>query len=59
LLVEVVEPEADRTLLQSDAKRGVPPEILAELVSAAREMSAPNRDAVYSKAAHDPRRRTN
>jgi 3-deoxy-7-phosphoheptulonate synthase len=59
LLVEVVEPEADRTHLKSDAKRGVPPEILAELVSAARETATPNHDAVLSKAAREPRKRTN
>jgi 3-deoxy-7-phosphoheptulonate synthase len=59
LLVEVVEPEADRANLKSDAKRGVPPDILAELVSAARETATPNRDAVFPKAAHNPRRRSN
>jgi 3-deoxy-7-phosphoheptulonate synthase len=59
LLVEVVEPGADRAHLKSDAKRGVPADILAELVSAARETAAPNRDAVVSPAAQIPRRRSN
>jgi 3-deoxy-7-phosphoheptulonate synthase len=59
LLVEVVEPGADRARLKSDAKRGVPPDILAELVSAARETAAPNREAVGSPAAQNPRRRSN
>jgi 3-deoxy-7-phosphoheptulonate synthase len=37
LLVEVVESAADRGRLKSDAKRGVPPEILTEIVAAGRD----------------------
>jgi 3-deoxy-7-phosphoheptulonate synthase len=36
LVVEVVEPGADRRLLRSDAEQGVPPEILREIADAAR-----------------------
>jgi 3-deoxy-7-phosphoheptulonate synthase len=58
LLVEVVEPGADRARLKSDAKRGVPPAVLAELISAARQPATPNREAVVSGVAQDPRRRS-
>lgn len=37
LLVEVVEPRADRSRIRCDAERGVPPEVLAGIVSAADE----------------------
>jgi 3-deoxy-7-phosphoheptulonate synthase len=59
LLVEVVEPGVDRTRLQSDAKRGVPPEILAELVAASRGPEATNRETAVRHPAPDPRRRAN
>jgi 3-deoxy-7-phosphoheptulonate synthase len=35
LLVEVVEPGADRSSIQCDAEQGVPPELLAEILGAA------------------------
>jgi 3-deoxy-7-phosphoheptulonate synthase len=41
LLVEVVASEADRVNLKCDAQRGVPPEVLDEIVSAARETDSP------------------
>jgi 3-deoxy-7-phosphoheptulonate synthase len=41
LLVEVVEPDADRSELRVDAQRGVPPEILDRIVAVAREMESP------------------
>ena len=36
LVVEVVAPDADRSLLRSDAEQGVPPEVLGEITAAAR-----------------------
>lgn len=36
LLVEVVEPGADRSRLKSDAQQGIPPEILTDIVAAIR-----------------------
>jgi 3-deoxy-D-arabino-heptulosonate 7-phosphate (DAHP) synthase len=36
LLIEVVEANADRTTLKSDAEQGVPPEILEEIVARVR-----------------------
>jgi len=41
LLVEVVEAGVDRAGLQCDAERGVPPEILPEIVATARETQMP------------------
>jgi 3-deoxy-7-phosphoheptulonate synthase len=41
LLVEVVESGADRSLIKCDAQRGVPPEVLAEIVSAVHETEMP------------------
>ena len=41
LLVEVVEAGADRHELQCDAERGIPPEILPEIVAAARKTHTP------------------
>jgi 3-deoxy-7-phosphoheptulonate synthase len=43
LLVEVVEPHADRKRLKSDGKRGVPPEILTRIVAAGLEPDVANR----------------
>jgi 3-deoxy-7-phosphoheptulonate synthase len=41
LLVEVVEPGADRSSIKCDAHRGVPPEVLAQIVTAAQEADVP------------------
>jgi len=59
LLVEVMEPGGDRNQVKCDAKRGIPAEVLADIVSAARQPDRPDRDAPAADSAHDSPERPN